>query len=327
MKQTTIQLSHFVTLLSIILILASCGYNRIIIPAHEHPPLETHDYESINLILIGDTGLKNDTRDSIISAIQNEPDKDFVAILGDLVYPRGPKCKDGEAKGENKMLLDERLGTPFGPLKTPILLVAGNHDVTAGIFHRKRHTAREACFLDYAAQNPNLIMPAMDYTMDFGVAVFAVINSNKYNLNESTAKMVDSAFDGHLGWKILLGHHGLKIYYDKEKESAISNWLNEYNITPDLIGNGHAHLQQFGVYDGIMALTTGATAKLRDKTACDNTSMTLKDNCKEGQKWGRSKIGYAVLEINKDELSIKFKDTSGTILWGCKSERGSFDCL
>ena len=316
----------YMTLAACIILLSQCGYHKTIIPLHEHKLVEIEPKDSLEIILLGDTGLKNASMDAVMESIRKEASKDYVAVLGDLIYPRGPKCKEGAIKGEAKALLDERIGDPFGSLDVPVFLAVGNHDVSAGLLHKQRHSAREACFLDYAALHDNIIMPSLTYTVDLGAATIAVINSNKYNLNAETADIVKSAFDQEDRWRILIGHHGLKIYYNKEKETAISNWMKEYDVNYDLIGNGHAHIQQFGVYDGIMAVTSGATAKVRERPTCDLSSEEFKGNCMPGMQWGKSNYGYVVLKIVDKKMTVIFKDINGQELYKCESLKGSGVC-
>lgn len=307
-------------------IITSCSYNDTILAVTKHKLVELETKDSIRFVLLGDTGLDNEYMHQIMESVQNE-EKDYVVVLGDLVYPRGPKCPDGIIEGENEELLDERIGDPFTALDVPVFLTVGNHDVTAGLFHRKRHTAREACYLDYAAKHDNLIMPSLNFTVDLGVATAAFINSNHFNLTKDLADLVNRAYDKEDQWKLLFGHHGLKIYFNKEKEKALGEWKEKYSVDFDLIGNGHAHIQQFGVYGGTLAVTTGATAKVRERLECDLEDPILKDNCQPGQLWGKSNFGYVVLDIQSDNMEVIFKDIDGSPLFICNSERGSGECI
>ena len=160
--------------------------------------------------------------------------------------------------------------------------------------------------MDYAATHDDLVLPSLSYSVDYGVALLGIINTNV--LSASDGARVAQEFKTHKGWRLLFGHHVLKTYHDKASEDYVRPWLAEHAIKPDLYGNGHAHLLQFGVYDGIPALTSGATAKLRQRKSCP-------PDCGSGQLWGSSTRGYAVLSLNKDSLKVVFKDLPGDVLW------------
>ena len=149
-------------------------------------------------------------------------------------------------------------------------------------------------------------LPGLDYSLDFGVAQIAFIDTN--HLGAQEAALTQETFSRGDGWKVLFGHHVLKTYHDKEWENYVQPWLQQYNIKPQLYANGHAHVLQLGVYEGITAVTSGTGAKIRERKACP-------PDCGEGQRWGVSKAGYAVLTLSPTQLQIQFKDSEGQLLY------------
>ena len=315
----------------------SCTLTRTIPPVHSHAPVTLPTYETVQFVLLGDTGYKSGILEQLVETIvANEPDRDLAVVLGDLIYNTGPKCPDGLAEGDVLALMDERIGEPLRGLEVPVLLNVGNHDVARFFESVGRSVPREACYLDYIAQpkNDHLIMPALDYTLDLGVAAVAIINSMAYNLDARTAEVVRRGYAGHDGWHLLFSHHGLKIIHDKVGEDEVAEWLAKEELSPDLIANGHAHLLQFGVYQlgdmaaPVLALTSGSGSKLRSRDECGYAEADPAVPCDPaGQRFGASRYGYAVLTVAPEQLTVVFKDVEGTPLWGCESVRGSRDCI
>lgn len=305
----------------------ACISTRDVIKVAKTDPMPTPEAkDSIRLALVGDTGKVHENLpdhdannmqpiDAVHNAILlDEKQNGFDGIfgLGDLVYELGPECGRGsiqENGGEPARKLEGTIGRALRGFSAPVYLMLGNHEVG----HVARNTKSEACILDYAGKQDELVFPDLFYPVDFGVAVVAVLDSNALNddLSEAQAKMVKAAFaeaDRRGAWKILMGHHVLRTYHDKEGEDVIFPWLRKYGIKPDLYVNGHAHFLQFGIYDGIPALTSGAGSKLRDRPMCDAQNTTgPTGQCGPNQLFGASVFGYATLQATQSELQLVVK--------------------
>ena len=183
-----------------------------------------------------------------------------------------------------------------------MLLVLGNHDVR----HGSRDLAREACVLHYAAMKPDLVMPSLTWVEDLGVISIVGLNTNA--LDDGQAKIARRALTSAKGWTMLAGHHVYKTYHDKGRENVVRPWLEKHGLKPDIFANAHAHLLQFGVYDGVIAVTSGSTALPRERPSCP-------PGCQPGQRFGSSKPGYAVLDVNAERVEISFHDTKGATLY------------
>ena len=73
--------------------------------------------------------------------------------------------------------------------------------------------------------------------------------------------------------------------------------------------SGHAHILQFGIYDGIPAVTTGATSRVRPRAPCPG-------RCGPGERFGQSTPGFAVVSVAADgQLGVAFEDTAGRTLF------------
>lgn len=258
--------------------------------------------DAVRLIAVGDTGQPGGPLRDVRRAIAAEPGKDAVVVLGDLIYRSGPRCPSGQAQGAARALLQRHLGDPLAGLGAPALLVLGNHDVNGS----GRDPAREACLLDFAAQQPDLYLPALTYKVDLGPVRLVVINTN--HLTQGDAARVRAWLRDAPGPTVMAGHHPLRTYGDKQEEDRVLPWLRQHKLRPDLYLNGHAHLLQAGVYEGIFAVTSGAGSKLRAGPTCP-------PGCGPGQLWGQATHGYSVLEFRGDQLLVQLKDRHGRLLW------------
>ena len=257
------------------------------------PKFPTRD--QVTLLVLGDTGQPGPEMEAIRRAVSQEK-KDAIVVLGDLIYPIAPRCPDGKLHRDAKQILDERTGGLLRGLGAPVLLLLGNHDVgTYG-----RDPEREACLIAYAAGEPDLVLPDVSYSVDFGVLQLNIINTNALDVVQG--RDIHESWKGHDGWRVIAGHHVYRTYYDKTHENIVAPWLKTNGLKPDLYMNGHAHILQFGIYDGIAAVTSGATAMTRERPTCP-------PDCGAGQKFGVSNAGYALVHFDASRIRVVFKDT------------------
>lgn len=259
------------------------------------------------LILIGDTGEPGPIVEQWRATLIKQP-KDAVVVLGDLVYPQAPPCPNGVPDLAARRLLETNLAHALEGLGAPSLLVIGNHDRS----WVEGEAPREKCVIAFAKGRPDLRLPAAHYAADFGAFVLVVLDSNA--LDDKQADFVKQVVDSHPKARLVLAaHHVYKTYYDKEDEDRIRPWLEAHHIRPALWLNGHAHILQMGVYDGIPAVTSGTGALPRERTSCD---AAHKSGCGAGQLYGSSVPGFAVLDVAADgRFTITFQDADGATLF------------
>ncbi|MBT6180116.1 MAG: hypothetical protein HOI23_22935 [Deltaproteobacteria bacterium] len=293
-------------------------------PANLDPMPEITQQETLKVVLMGDTGKNSTQRTRVLQQIKSET-KDYIIALGDLVYPHPPPCPTGQVLEKDKIFYREQVANGLEGLGAPVLAILGNHAYYRGKRSYMQRlfpfipTPREvgdnkngqvvdpaACMVDYMATLPNVHLPALDYGLDFGVAQLAFVDTN--HLDSDTAKIVHDTFTDKTSWNILLGHHVLKTYHDKESEDYVRPWLQEHAIAPDLYANGHAHVLQFGIYNNVPAITSGTGAKLRERKTCP-------PDCGDGQLWGESQPGYATLTITATRIDVVFKNDKGEELY------------
>lgn len=257
------------------------------------------------IVLIGDTGEPGPIVERWTKTLAKK-DKDAVLVLGDLVYPQAPPCPTGTPDRAGRQLLEANLAAPLEALGAPVLLVLGNHD-TSWV---EGEPLRERCVLSFVRPRATLELPAPYYAADFGVAVVVVLDSN--HLDDAQAAFAKRVFDGVKPGvrKILAAHHVLRTFHDKEDEDLVWPWIERHGLAPDLYVNGHAHVLQLGHYHGIWAVTSGTAARPRERPSCD--SARGPEGCGDGQRFGSSIPGYALLDIAADgAFTVTFEDADG----------------
>lgn len=297
--------------------------------------------QKVRIILIGDTGqlpVQNDPhkmnqqqREQLRNSLQKEQ-VDAIVDLGDLFYWKGPRCRPQDNPIDSGKMLDAHIYDYVGGLDIPVFLVLGNHDVGPLSEHFRRRflgeqsgkssESRERCYALQADVHDEIFFPNQSYGIDFGPLRMAVLHTSAPYRLWADAE-IDSFFKEQPDdWTLLAGHHVLKTACDKEKENIVLPWLNEHDIQPDLYANGHAHILQFGIFEDILAITSGSGSKLRTPD-CSPTDT-------EGVHWGAYQFGYAVLEVDASVMKLVFKGIDGSELF-CwerqKDERYGRECL
>ena len=287
-----------------ILALSGCTSRKVIVvgEAHKDPPFKPEKRDKATLVIVGDTGKPGANLDAVRKAIKAEP-KDLIIATGDLIYPWAPKCRIGELRGSERKVMELHVKKALEGLGAPVLIALGNHDVGLKF---GRHPAQESCFFELASESDDLVFPDLNYDVDLGVALISVINTNA--LEAETGTRLSKTLPAFSGWTIIAGHHVTRTYHDKEDENVVLPWMRTHKLKPDLYVNGHAHFLQFGIYENIPSLTSGSGAKLRERPSCP-------PDCGEGQLWGVSKVGYALVQLSSEKMIVSFKDTQGETLW------------
>jgi len=284
------------------------------------------DPQHVRLIVVGDSGvvhgpeasqrkdlggsskMSQSEADALWATIGKEG-ADGIFVTGDLVYgpwfaESAPKCRTPTGKVKTDWL-DPALGDKVRDLGVPVYLSLGNHDVA----HRQRSRARERCLLRYAATEDALVFPQLQYTVDMGLVRLVVFDTN-VKTGRWDADWVAGARDGD-HWTLMGGHHVIRTTFDKESEHELRDWLVAHDLRPHLWMNGHAHFLQFGVYEGIPAVTSGAAAKIRMRPDCPGADCQVA----HPPLYSKSTFGYTVVDATPDTLRVTLKDAAGAELF------------
>jgi hypothetical protein len=81
-----------------------------------------------------------------------------------------------------------------------------------------------------------------------------------------------------------------------------------------------------GVYDGILAITSGGGARKHEQRPC-SLGGPPPQHCGPGEYFGHSGgYGYVLLELEAETATVAFKDESGRPLWECVARREERSC-
>jgi hypothetical protein len=289
--------------------------------------------DRVRLVLVGDSGIYDsdatDTCDpntdasvlpevcrEVLFASLGAESPDAVLALGDLVYEIGPTCPDGVLTDAARTILEDLVGAVQTAAQAPLVLALGNHDVHHSASGK---SAAETCFMEYAAERDDVHFPERNFLVDIGPATVLVLDTNRA-MTESLAEGISEALGTRTApWTFFAAHHVWRTYYDKEGQDQGPRWSEQLGITPAAWLNGHAHFLQFGVYDGVPAVTSGASGKLRASDPCGGDEAACD---RDGLLYSRTKYGYAVLDVTPDLFEIVFKDVEGTPLFGWRKAAG-----
>jgi hypothetical protein len=294
--------------------------------------------EAPRLVLIGDTGAyragdadpaacdPNEDRLDVSEAcrarmieLMRAEASDGILALGDLVYFSGPTCPRSGLTDAAGARLDDVLGDYLGAVGAPVLVALGNHDV-----HQSRWGAAgaERCYLDYAQRRDGFVFPERTYTATVGDVLVGVLDTNR-RLSRPVADALDARIAAHRaafpeGWVLFAGHHPVRTYRDNAVFKAlVGKWIRRYGWDVDLYANGHAHYLQFGVYDGVPAVTSGSGAKAYRVAECRDGDGA----CGPGERFTRATWGYATATFD-ERLTVVFRDVAGQELFTWSRDHG-----
>ncbi len=287
----------------------------------------------VRLVFIGDTGDLRGGRDGrpdacdpgggyVIDAHCRERVREAIAAegadaivaLGDLVYANGPVCPEEGLTDKARDTLDGVLGRYLGGLGAPVLLVLGNHD----LHQRPGHPGALRCYLDYAEEHPDVVLPERNYVARLGPVLLPVFDTNRapegtlldafHDVIDDHRASVDEA------WVLLAGHHPIRTYRDNgTAPEAMRRWFGESGLEAHAWFSGHAHFQQLVVVDDIPQVTTGAGSRALSVAACGPDGS---GTCGPGERWSGSDMwGYAVATVSADTLHVAFKDLDGQTMY------------
>lgn len=284
--------------------------------------------DAARLLLIGDSGVFDDTedacdpltqqghipstcRDALFASMAAE-EAHAIVDLGDLVYEDGPLCPGGSLTSGARERLDTLLGDIAEAVGAPLVLVLGNHDVHQS---RSGRADAEACYLRYAEERSDVHFPERSFFVNAGPADLLVLDTNR-PLDDGLRDAIAAELERRTApWTLMAAHHVWRTYGDKDGQHEGPRYAAEIGTHPDLWLNGHAHLLQFGVYDEVGAVTSGASGKLRVRDECPAPPCA-----NDGQLFGLSRYGYAVLDLARTRARVTFKDVTGAPLFAWERE-------
>lgn len=249
----------------------------------------------LRIAVAGDTGKGADAVAQGISALHARSPLDAIVLTGDNFYPCGV-----ESETDPRWKLVTAL-TRVGP---PVLPVLGNHDSCGN--------ADPDAQIRATGVIPNWKFPARQYVVRSSLADFAFLDTTPYARFKSrdAETFLREALRGKKArWRIVVGHHpvissGWHGYFPRDEVSGMRELIPALRATEaDLYICGHDHHLEL-LRGRMRHLVSGAGSapippvKLRLSTVFP-------------REIGRERIGFAVVEISKRAIRVRFYDGKG----------------
>jgi acid phosphatase len=249
----------------------------------------------LRIAVAGDTGKGADAVAQGISALHARSPLDAIVLTGDNFYPCGV-----ESEIDPRWKLVTAL-TRVGP---PVLPVLGNHDSCG--------KADPDAQIRATGVVPNWKFPARQYVVRSSLADFAFLDTTPYARSKSrdAETFLREAFPvKKTRWRIVVGHHpvissGWHGYFPRDEVSRMRELIPALRATEaDLYICGHDHHLEL-LRGRMRHLVSGAGSapippvKLRLSTVFP-------------REIGRERIGFAVVEISRNAIRVRFYDGKG----------------
>ncbi|HEX6160824.1 MAG TPA: metallophosphoesterase [Thermoanaerobaculia bacterium] len=245
--------------------------------------------ETLRVAVVGDTGSGSER---VARGIRKAGRLDAILLTGDNFYPCSPKSVD-----------DPRwsLVRPLVAIGPPVFPVLGNHDYCGG-------------GPEPQLRWPHWRFPARQYAIRSPLADFAMLDTTPYVLGRSreAEQAVAGVFaSSKARWRIAVGHHPIRSsgyhgYFPRDqvrRMREITPLLQAHRV--DLYVCGHDHHMEL-VRGKPMHLVSGAGSD-------PIPPLMLRPQTIFPPEVRRERIGFAVLEITRGEIRVRFYDESGRV--------------
>jgi diadenosine tetraphosphatase ApaH/serine/threonine PP2A family protein phosphatase len=250
---------------------------------------------AIRVLAFGDFGNGSPEQKALAATITQYHERhpfDFALTLGDNFYSAGMESPT-----------DPRWQTWFeqlyGPLGVTFYPTLGNHD-----WGQPDSPAAEIL---YSGKTATWRMPAAYYTFVAGAVQFFALDTQVIALSEKQRRWLDTELArSQARWKVVYGHH--PIYSGgnyQDRPDLIAQLLPILRNRADVYLCGHDHnLQALQPQDGVrFVIAGGGGAGLYELRPYERSIFASRSN------------GFAVLEADATQLSVKLVDGSGTVLY------------
>lgn len=261
-----------------------------------HVKLHPADPQRLRFAVLGDTGTGSAGERRVADALRRVCDSqgcDFVALLGDNLYPNGATSMD-----------DPRFKTAFesvyGWLKVPVLLTLGNHDVHNQAIYEVMHTRESRLWT----------MPNFEYHYKAGAARFFAINTNCQPV--TWWRLAPEVAQHFNGWTFVLGHHSI---YAKGPHGDL-DWIDRWfwgkaqpHVDFYVSGFNHLmeHLQRPGERTDYVVSGAAGDQPPNPKDFKGPTAAKL--------RFWRNEPGFAWFQVTPQQVTLRFYDENAKLLY------------
>lgn len=242
-----------------------------------------YDDTSVDFLFFGDSGKGNSDQFRVAKSMEkfcSTTKCDFVALLGDNVYPVGVKSVDDPQWGTKWWNAYKSLGLVFHA-------ALGNHDYGGSI----------QAEIDYSKKNKYWYMPDRYYKFEKGEVEFFVLDTEKFDAKQ--ADWLSEALDNSTAnVKIAYGHHPIYSYGEHgHTRDLIRDLLPILRGKVNLYLAGHDHDKQVLESPGDPPmLVVGTAAALRPVAKGSKTIFAA------------STLGFGHLSISPLDVKVRIVD-------------------
>lgn len=212
----------------------------------------------------------------------------FVALLGDNIYPSGVESADDPQ-------LQEKFEKPYKDLNLRFYAALGNHDYRGNIQGE----------IDYTKKSKKWVMPSRYYRFQVREVAFFVIDSDEFD--EVQAKWLDDALAASTAhWKVVYGHHPIWSYGWHGDTAVLKERLLPVlaKRKADFYLCGHEHDQQVLAAEGLIEVVSGGGGQELRGTKMGPRSL-----------YAKQMHGFGHLLIDGSKARLVMTDTNGAELF------------
>jgi tartrate-resistant acid phosphatase type 5 len=222
---------------------------------------------------------------------------DAIAIPGDNFYPCSPKSLTDP--------LWQRLH-PLIAMNVPLIMSLGNHDYCGG---------GPDIQVKATGVVPHWVMPARQYVARNPLADIVVLDTTPVALGKNSdaiAALHDGFATSTSTWRIVLAHHpplssGYHGYVTRKERSNVRSLVAPLRREKvDLFIGGHEHHQELLRWKPNVLVSGAGSEPI--------PPMLLRPQTVWPTSLGRESVGFAILEITRLEIRVRFFDGKGAAI-------------
>ena len=283
----------------------------------ERPVLQLRDRDSLRILVYGDSGVgQNSSKgyeqvrvaQAMAEVCKKSPGGcDFGISVGDNIYPSGTKD-----------VWDPKFKSRFEDIyhvleDLPVYSVVGNHDYHGNVTSQ----------VEYSLFSTRWRMPGKFYSIQglpdwlhlMGVDSQGIIGYNETPLTATEQlDFVCQELEGKQGWSFLFAHHPVLSSGKHGGTQAMTDWMHtvDSQCGLDVYLAGHEHHQEHIWTTGYDTIIQGAGGT-RLRKVVERTGVPQEGSAANGtagwiQRHVVSAHGFAILEISKSEMLVRFYD-------------------
>ncbi len=279
---------------------AGCSGDRVSTAVAPSPPLARPDV--VRFAALGDTGKDDAGQRAVAAALRTVCARegcDFVALLGDNLYPAGFEADDDPRA-------DRVIREPYAAV-APVYAVLGNHDWAGwdgDVAERQ---------LAWAARQDGVHAPAHAWSFEAWPLLLAGVDTNAVFVRGGgfqASWLAERLAASEAPWKVVVGHHPLRSNGPHGDAGAYEGWrfvpwMSGRAVASffadgvcgraDLYLGGHDHTRQLLEACGVTLVVAG--------TGASGTRIVDRGNT---PRFADAELGFAWLELRTDGGELRF---------------------